>query len=91
MITAYLSDKWFKDHNNYQRLSLSFKLPRLITEPGQYLSRCGEIITITDVTDKYAFGTYPNGVKEHWDLTGRIWFNKECDNDIIEKAQLIVP
>lgn len=86
MKTAYLSDRWFKDNGNYQRLVLEMKYPKIITVPGQYKTRSGELVTVNALTQKHAFGLYSNGIEENWYLTGHIWPTKECQNDIVEKV-----
>jgi hypothetical protein len=68
----------------------SWALPVLITEPGTYVTRCGEQVVIEDVaTSRHSlcWGRYASGVREHWHPTGRI-FNSSLlsDNDIVSKA-----
>lgn len=64
-------------------------LPTLITGPGQYVTRCGEIVTVESVDRAYAFGrdgTYPGGPLESWHRTGRLFFGCESSNDIVRAA-----
>ena len=63
-------------------------LPAVITAPGQYRTRCGEVVTIGAASDKlFDFacrGSYSNGVAERWHRSGRVHTNQECRNDIVE-------
>lgn len=64
-------------------------LPDVITGPGQYETRCGEVVTITQSSTCHDFGcrgTYSNGVKERWHKSGRIHFGQICDNDVIREV-----
>jgi hypothetical protein len=64
-------------------------LPVIITEPGLYKTRSGEIVRVDRVSSNQDFGcsgTYPGGVVEGWHRSGRLYFGMECPNDIVEKA-----
>jgi hypothetical protein len=67
-------------------------LPDLITEPGQYRTRCGEIAVVTAVSDRHDFGCKGHyafegeAVTEGWHKSGRIYGTFACDNDIVAKA-----
>jgi len=65
-------------------------LPVIVDEPGNYMTRAGEVVHIyqTGKSATYAlnFGNYPNGVDESWHQSGRIFCGRECNNDIIGKA-----
>lgn len=58
-----------------------------IGEPGRYVTRKGEHVTI-DLVDRrrWAHGRYDNGIVEHWFDTGRVHAFTECENDIVAKA-----
>jgi hypothetical protein len=62
-------------------------LPAIVTEPGSYLTRCGETVTVTAVSirhDHGCKGTYSNGVSEGWHKSGRIFAGQETANDIVK-------
>lgn len=66
-------------------------LPTIITEPGDYITRCGERVTIyTTAAQTRApfncYGHYSNGTVETWHKSGRLYFGQECANDIVRKA-----
>lgn len=64
-------------------------LPIIITEPGQYVTRSGEVVTV-DVVKQSLYadcrGRYSNGVEERWNCSGRIWTGQECQNDILFRS-----
>jgi hypothetical protein len=65
-------------------------LPEIITEPGQYQTRCGEVVTVVSISQKYRHdfenrGSYPNGVAERWHKSGRIFATSTTDNDIVAR------
>lgn len=62
-------------------------LPTIIDALGFYKTRCGEIVRIEEISTgpMGAKGIYPCGIREFWDISGRIWSSKECDNDIVAK------
>ena len=51
----------------------SFELPDIIDEPGKYVTRCGEIVTVHTVgtgrTSCECRGMYPDSVMEKWNVT----------------------
>jgi hypothetical protein len=63
-------------------------LPTIITTPGCYKTRCGEVVTITSVgTSLKSFdclGSYGDGMPETWNKTGRLHYGVESQNDIVE-------
>jgi len=66
--------------------------PDVITQPGNYVTRRGEIVTITAASTKHdhgCIGTYPEGTREHWHKSGRIYFGIQCENDIVRRAEEI--
>jgi len=69
---------------------LSFlSLPTVVTSPGQYITRCGETVTVETVSRRPNFGCrgqYTNGVREGWHHTGRLYFGMLSANDIIRRA-----
>ncbi len=80
------------------RLAELVSLPTVITAPGRYRTRAGEIVTIdrvgrpehlsfADVDPRagLADGHYPNGVTEVWDVSGRLLPFSQSDNDIIHR------
>ena len=62
--------------------------PVIITEPGTYITRCGERVTIETVSTRHDFGcrgVYSNGIVERWHKSGRIFAGVETQNDIIRR------
>jgi hypothetical protein len=63
--------------------------PAVITAPGQYRTRGGEVVTITVACNNYWYnyctGIYPNGVADSWHRSGRLYSGTLSDNDIVEK------
>jgi hypothetical protein len=71
-------------------LAALIPLPRVITSPGQYITRCGETVTITDTSQyHWAHGYYstPRHIAERWHRSGRLYAGQLSDNDIIKAAQ----
>lgn len=68
-----------------------YELPKIITEPGAYLTREGLTVQVDKVGTVWGMfactGTYPSGEGDYWHVSGRIWPNQECNNDIVSKAQ----
>lgn len=66
----------------------SHLLGEIIDGPGQYRTRCGEIVTITGKSSRHRHwdGRYSCFVPEDWHESGRRWTHAECDNDIVEKV-----
>lgn len=63
-------------------------LKTIITGPGYYLTRAGEVVLITSVdsgSDPHfpCVGTYSAGGMDNWNKTGRLYFMKESPNDIV--------
>jgi hypothetical protein len=64
-------------------------LPIVITEPGEYLTRGGETVTITKTSarnDHGCAGKYETGTPENWHRSGRIYFGMESQNDIVSRV-----
>ncbi len=66
-------------------------LPIIITGPGRYITRGGEVVTI-EKEHKYQSGqhwdgAYANGTPEHWHRTGRIFPATDTTNDIVSPAK----
>jgi hypothetical protein len=63
--------------------------PIVITDPGQYVTRGGEVVMVNKVSQKNDFGCrgqYQNGVRERWHRSGRIFAGQESMNDIVRRA-----
>lgn len=63
--------------------------PDIITAPGEYVTRSGETVTVTDASRRHDFrciGTYSNGIREGWHKSGRLYFGIESKNDIVRHA-----
>lgn len=62
-------------------------MPTIITEPGQYLTRSGELVEITKVSAFHEFacaGTYAEAARrDDWHKSGRLYATLECANDIV--------
>ncbi|MFL1449187.1 hypothetical protein ACI77O_12400 [Pseudomonas tritici] len=65
-------------------------LPVVITEPGEYLTRCGDTVTVATVSDRHDLnnkGSYNAcGTDDSWHKSGRILGSRETANDIICRA-----
>ena len=64
-------------------------LPTVITVPGQYLTRGGEVVTVESTSTRHDFnnrGTYSTGQREGWHKTGRLYFGMLSNNDIVSHA-----
>lgn len=64
-------------------------LPVVITGPGQYVTRSGEVVTVAQASSRHAFecrGAYSDGVSEAWHKSGRLLFGSETANDIVRAA-----
>jgi hypothetical protein len=63
-------------------------LPTIIDGPGRYVTRCGEAVEVTNVTNyHYKRGRYlACGTPEIWHNSGRIFAGQLSNNDIISKA-----
>ena len=63
--------------------------PVIIDEPGDYRTREGLVVEVHHAStrhDAQCRGAYPDGVKERWHKSGRIFTGQESINDIISKA-----
>lgn len=63
--------------------------PVIIDGPGNYRTREGLVVEVHLASTRHdagCHGTYPNGVKERWHKSGRIFTGQESINDIICKA-----
>lgn len=64
-------------------------LPTIVIGPGQYITRCGEVVTVTVASGRYpcgCSGSYANGVVERWHQSGRIYEGRFTANDIVARA-----
>lgn len=64
-------------------------LPSIIVQPGRYRTRSGDIVTLDAVSIRHDFGcvgSYPNGVRDAWHKSGRLYATGECRNDIVGKS-----
>jgi len=66
-----------------------FSLPTIIEEPVDYITRCGERVTIERTSARNDFncvGHYSEcGTAEQWHKTGRIMASSETLNDIVKR------
>lgn len=59
-------------------------LPPLITQPGRYVTRSGEVVQVDDTSNTHwKRGAYPCGTAETWNRSGRIFSGRETPNDIV--------
>ncbi|MFL1449248.1 hypothetical protein ACI77O_12705 [Pseudomonas tritici] len=65
-------------------------LPVVVLEPGQYMTRSGERVTVEKVSSKHdneCIGFYTDsGTAERWHKSGRILATTETGNDLISRA-----
>ena len=77
-------------NNNYMFIPTAFiTMPRIITGPGQYITRGGETITIDSMLDCRfygAVGRYSCGTNEKWGISGRIFAGMTSNNDVVRPA-----
>lgn len=60
--------------------------PIVIVTPGEYVTRCGETVSVSTTSSRHDFGCvghYQNGVRERWHRSGRIFAGMETANDIV--------
>lgn len=63
-------------------------LTDIIDEPGFYETRCGGIVSVHYASKRHDFGCkgqYSEGFVEGWHKSGRLYFLRESDNDIVRK------
>lgn len=64
--------------------------PIIVDGPGDYLTRCGERVSISSVSTKHDFGCRGQylacGTAERWHKSGRIMATSETANDIVSRA-----
>nr|WP_234288202.1 hypothetical protein [Pseudomonas fluorescens] len=67
-------------------------LPAVITEPGAYITRGGERVTVVSATQRHSFdcngfyGEDSAAIAESWHRSGRLYSNVECINDIVQRV-----
>lgn len=64
-------------------------LPVLITTPGDYRTRSGELVSIETVSERHDFrctGRYVSGPVDCWHKSGRLLATSETANDIVQAA-----
>lgn len=67
-------------------------LPTVITEPGKYVTRCGETVTIERSSAKHDFGnrgfygSTDERITEGWHRSGRVSASRESNNDVVSRA-----
>lgn len=64
-------------------------LPTIITEPGKYLTRRDEEVTISKVSTRHDYGCtgkYSCGTLDDWHKSGRLFTGTESINDIVSKV-----
>lgn len=63
-----------------------FELPVIITEPGKYLTRKGEVVDILTTTRRSVYkcgGNFSCGTYDYWMDNGRRWPSRENDHDVV--------
>lgn len=67
-----------------------FCLPVIINEPGEYITRSGDKVTVETASTRHDLGCVGNytacGTKEKWHNTGRTHATRETGNDIVRRA-----
>jgi predicted nucleic acid-binding protein len=67
-----------------------FTLPVIINEPGEYLTRGGDRVTIDRASTRHDYGCVGSyvacGTAEKWHKSGRILATSETSNDVVCKA-----
>jgi hypothetical protein len=59
--------------------------PVVITAPGQYVTRSGEVVEVDDDSSyHWKRGRYQCGTVETWHRSGRIFSGTETANDIVQ-------
>ena len=64
-------------------------LPAIITAPGSYRTRCGDVVRVDSVSTRHDFGckgSYAGGPAESWHKSGRLLATSETRNDIVAAA-----
>lgn len=67
-------------------------LPIVITEPGKYITRCGETVLIEHTSEKHDFGNRgfysdtDERIAERWHRSGRTNASRESNNDVVARA-----
>lgn len=64
--------------------------PAIITRPGRYRTRDGEIVEIATTSGRHDFGCrgrYASGVPDSWHRSGRLYATSECLNDLVEAVE----
>jgi hypothetical protein len=67
-----------------------FSKPVIITHSGDYVTRDGNIVHITHVSDQHDYGchgVYADRVLDYWHKSGRIFTGRETQNDIVAKCE----
>lgn len=70
----------------YWIVSLCLLNPTVVTGPGRYVTRGGGVVTVSSVDGYRAFGTYENGTKEMWTVSGHTLPSYLSPNDIVGAA-----
>lgn len=74
--------------NNPAYFAPLVQLNAIITAPGLYVTRSGEIVTVESTSQAHTFGCaghYTDGKKEAWHRSGRLFATSESQNDILLK------
>ena len=65
-------------------------LPTVITVPGEYRARCGDLVAITRVSTRPDFGCLgmylDDGIVDSWHCSGRLYFGRESMFDIVSRV-----
>lgn len=69
----------------YQREAMNALTgPEIITGPGKYVTRCGDLVTIYRMNGSRWRGFYQTtGISDGWLATGRLFLWSETKNDIV--------
>lgn len=62
----------------------------IIDAPGEYLTRCGERVTIERESNRHDFGCIGHyaacGTPDRWHKSGRLYAGQQSPNDIVSRA-----
>lgn len=69
-------------------------MPVIVVGPGRYVTRCGDIVTITEASDSHDFGCVGSYLyqasgrssDDYWHKSGRLYGGMESASDIIGVA-----
>lgn len=67
-------------------------LPIVVTEPGKYITRCGDTVLIEQTSGRHDFGNRGfydatgERITDSWHRSGRVNASRESNNDLVARA-----